>query len=130
MRPYTAPDDSTITALRTAPRRSFTPRTERSDDPSHASKEARMTPTTHPRRIAAATLALLALAAPAATAQPIMDGRMNVRGEPAPAPHVRTADESFDWGSAGIGAAATAGLVLVAAGGFAAAHRARTTLAP
>jgi hypothetical protein len=89
-----------------------------------------MSPTTHPRRIAAATLALLALLAPSATAQPIMDGRINVRAERAPAPQVRTADESFDWGSAGIGAAATAGLVLVAAGGFAAARRARTPVAP
>jgi len=89
-----------------------------------------MSPTTHTRRVAAATLALLALAAPAATAQPIMDGRASVRAEPAPAPQVRTADERFDWGSAGIGAAATVGLALVAAGGFAAAHRARTPLAP
>jgi hypothetical protein len=84
-----------------------------------------MSPITHARRIAAVTLALLALAAPAATARPIVDSRINVPAEPAPA-----AVESFDWGSAGIGAAATAGLVLVAAGGFAAAHRARTPLAP
>lgn len=89
-----------------------------------------MTPTTHPRTIAAATLLAFALAAPAATARPIMDGPINVPAEPAPAPPVRVADESFDWGSAGIGAAATGGLVLVAAGGFAAAHRARTRLAP
>jgi hypothetical protein len=93
-------------------------------------KEASMSPTTHPRRIAAATLALLALAAPAATARPIMDGPTNVPAEPAPAPPVREADESFDWGSAGIGAAATGGLIVVAAGGLAAAHRARTRLAP
>jgi hypothetical protein len=89
-----------------------------------------MSPTTHPRRIAAATLALLALAAPAATARPIMDGPIKVPAEPAPAPHVPAAGESFDWGSGGIGAAATAGLVLVAVGGFAAAHRARTPPAP
>lgn len=88
-----------------------------------------MSPTTHPRRIAAATLALLALAAPAATARPIMDGPINAPAEPAPAPPVRATDESFDWGSAGIGAAAAGGLVLVAAGGFTAAHRARTRLA-
>jgi hypothetical protein len=97
-------------------------------------KEACMSPTTHPRRIAAATLLALALAlalaAPAATARPIMDGPSNAPAEPAPAPPVRATDESFDWGSAGIGAAATGGLILVAAGGFAAAHRARTRLAP
>jgi hypothetical protein len=86
---------------------------------------ARMNLTTRPRRIAAATLALLALAAPAATAQPIIDGRVNVPAEPAPARHVPAVDESFDLGSAGIGAAAAAGLALVAVGGVAAAHRAR-----
>ena len=91
---------------------------------------ARMSPTTRARRIAAATLALLALAAPAATAQPILDGPIDVPAEPAPARHAPAPDESFDWGSAGIGAGATAGLVLVAAGGFAAAHRARNPLAP
>jgi hypothetical protein len=90
----------------------------------------RMSPTTRLRRIAAATLALLALGAPAATAQPIMDGPAGVPAEHATARHVPAADESFDWGSAGIGAAATAGLVLVAAGGYAAAHRARSPLAP
>jgi hypothetical protein len=89
-----------------------------------------MSPNTHPRRIAAVTLALLALAAPAATARPITDGRINAPAEPASAQHITAADESFDWGSAGIGAAATAGLVLVGAGGVAAAHRARTPLAP
>jgi hypothetical protein len=82
-----------------------------------------MTSTTHPRRIAAATLAVLALAAPAATARPLMDRPA------APAPvhgaAAQAADEGFEWGSAGIGAAATAGLVLVAAGGFAGIHRAR-----
>jgi hypothetical protein len=84
-----------------------------------------MTPITHPRRIAAATLAVLALAAPVATARPLMDRP----ADPDPAPAAPAADESFDWGSAGMGAATTAGLVLVAAGGLAASHRARTRLA-
>jgi hypothetical protein len=35
----------------------------------------------------------------------------------------------FDWGSAGIGAAAGAGLVLVGAGSFALTHRGRVRLA-
>jgi hypothetical protein len=94
-------------------------------------KEARMTPTTHPRKTAAATLLALALAlaAPPAMARPILDPP-NQSDLSAPPPIVEATDESFDWASAGIGAAATGGLVLVAAGGFAAAHRARTRLAP
>jgi hypothetical protein len=77
----------------------------------------------HPSRIAAATFAMLALAAPAATARPIVDRPLNVPAEPAPAPPVQASEESFDWGSAGIGGAATGGLILVVFGGFAAAHR-------
>jgi hypothetical protein len=85
-----------------------------------------MRPTTHRRSVAlaaAAALAALALAAPPAVARPILDPPTQ-RDLSAPPP-VQAADESFDWGSAGIGAAATGGLVLVAAGGFAAAQRAR-----
>jgi hypothetical protein len=85
-----------------------------------------MTSTTHACRIAAATLAVLALAAPAATARPLID--RPVDPAPAHAPAAQAADASFDWGSAGIGAATTAGLVLVAAGGFAATHRPRPRL--
>ena len=80
---------------------------------------------THPRRIAAATFAVLALAAPAATARPIVDPPIDVPAEPAPAPLVQASQEGFDWGSAGIGAAATAGLILVASGAFAATHHGR-----
>jgi hypothetical protein len=97
-----------------------------------------MSSITHQRgllRTAAATLAAFALAAPAAVAMPI-DGPPTRppttepdRSAPPPVT-TRASDESFDWGAAGIGAAATGGLVLVAAGGFAAAHRARTRLAP
>jgi hypothetical protein len=76
----------------------------------------------HPRRIAAATFAMLALAAPAATARPIVDRPLDGPSEPAAAPPVSASEESFDWGTAGVGAAA-AGLVLAAAGGFAAVHR-------
>jgi hypothetical protein len=75
-----------------------------------------MTPTIHSRRIATATLATLALAAPAATARPLTDRP----AAPTPAPAAPAADASLDWGSAGIGAATAAGLVLIAAGGFAA----------
>jgi hypothetical protein len=88
-------------------------------------------------RIAAATLAAFALAAPAAAAMPIdpptkpptqRDLSALDATPAAPRVVVRATDESFDWGAAGIGAAAS-GLVLVAAGGLAAAHRARTRLA-
>ena len=82
-----------------------------------------MSPTTHPRRIAAVTLAMLALAAPAATARPAMDPPNVPAAEPSSSPAVDAAAESFDWGAAGVGAAATAALALVATGGFAAAHR-------
>ena len=40
-----------------------------------------------------------------------------------------TPDSGFDWGSAGIGAAAGAGLVLVGAGSFALSYRGRVRLA-
>jgi hypothetical protein len=85
-----------------------------------------MNPTTHPlsvTRIAAATLAALALASPAAIAKPIRESPSDAT--PTPPVTVQATDESFDWGSAGIGAAATGGLVLVALGGFATARRAR-----
>jgi hypothetical protein len=78
---------------------------------------------THPRRIAATTFAVLALAAPAATARPIVDHPIDGPAEPGPAGPVQASDERFDWPSAGIGAAATAGLILVATGGVAATHR-------
>jgi hypothetical protein len=76
----------------------------------------------HPSRIAAATFAVLALAAPAATARPIVDRPLDGPAEPAAAPPVSASEEGFDWGSAGVGAAA-AGLILAAGGGLAAVHR-------
>src|SRR4051812_32816389 len=80
--------------------------------------------------------AALALAAPAATARtdppsPIVIPTVTARTDPpAPATHisaprVQPTDTGFDWASAGIGAAAAGGLVLVALGGFGATHRAR-----
>jgi hypothetical protein len=80
----------------------------------------------NPRNTAAATLLALAFAAPTATARPLIDPPLNPPPRPTPAPSVRAADEGFDWGSAGLGAAVTGGLVLVATGGFTAARRART----
>ena len=81
-------------------------------------------------RIAATCLAITALAAPAAHARPALDAPV---GHPAPqrSPVVVTSSPSsgFDWGSAGIGAAAGAGLVLVGAGSFALTYRGRVRVA-
>jgi hypothetical protein len=94
----------------------------------------------------AVAAAALALAAPSAAARPIDNrpARLSEQeiqtlasrgiGAPVPATHTRTprvesADTGFDWGSAGLGAAATGGLLLVAIGGFGAAQRARMRLA-
>jgi hypothetical protein len=76
-------------------------------------------------RTAAATLLALALAAPAAAARPIVD--LPNQGDVAAPPRVvvQASDDGFHWGSAGIGAAATGGLALIAAGGLAVARRAR-----
>ena len=45
------------------------------------------------------------------------------------APQVRSTDDRFDWASASIGAAIAGALVLIAIGGFGAAHRAHLRLA-
>jgi hypothetical protein len=81
-------------------------------------------------RIAAASLALAALAAPAAQARPALDAPVG-HHEPQGSAVVVTStpDSGFDWGSAGIGAAAGAGLVLVGAGSFALSYRGRVRLA-
>jgi hypothetical protein len=49
--------------------------------------------------------------------------------ERSPAVVVSAPDNGFDWGSAGIGAAAGAGLVLVGAGSFALSYKGRVRLA-
>ena len=72
------------------------------------------------------TLAMLALAAPPALARPITDRPAAVPAEPNPAAPAEPAGESFDWGAAGVGGAATAVLALVATGGLAAAQRGRS----
>jgi hypothetical protein len=89
-------------------------------------------------RAGAGALAVVALAAPAASARPVdppagwkltppADTRSHAD---APAPTiVRSTDDSFDWGSAGIGAAAAA-IVLVSVGGVRARSRVRPRPAP
>ena len=85
-------------------------------------------------RIAAASLALAALAAPTANARVALDPPTSHQGA-AIAPQRSTIvvsaspERGFDWDSAGIGAAAGAGLVLVGAGSFALTHRGRLPLA-
>jgi hypothetical protein len=81
-------------------------------------------------RIVAASLAIAALAAPAAQARPALDAPV-AHHEPQRSALVVTSspDGGFDWGSAGIGAAAGAGLVLVGAGSFALSYRGRVRLA-
>jgi hypothetical protein len=96
------------------------------------------------RRALALSLALPVLAAPAAVAQPLDSGPypthteqqvLASRGLGAPTsvraavPPVRSANDGFDWGDAGIGAAAAGGLVLVGIGGLGLASRTRIRLA-
>jgi hypothetical protein len=85
-------------------------------------------PPHRPRRLTravAGALAATALVAPAAGARPI-DPVPGWKASPAssrsdaaaPAPTViRTVDDGFDWGSAGIGAAAVGAIVLLSLGG-------------
>ncbi len=80
-------------------------------------------------RAAAATLAVAALAAaPAgAGARPAIDPPTTQPPAAVHVPAVTTAsrDEGFDWGSAGIGAAAGAGLILAGAGTLVVARHSR-----
>lgn len=77
-------------------------------------------------RIAATWLAITALAAPAAQARPALDAP---GGHPEPVVVTSSPSSGFDWGSAGIGAAAGAGIVLVGAGSFALTYRGRVRVA-
>ena len=89
-------------------------------------------------RAGAGALAIIALAAPAASARPVdppvgwkLTPPAETRSQPhVPAPTiVRSTDDSFDWGSAGIGAAAAA-IVLISVGGVRARSRVRPRPAP
>ena len=80
-------------------------------------------------RLVAVSLATAALAAPAASARPVLDppvapGSQPVVIEPEPARIVQSVDEGFDWGSAAIGAGVAGSLILlVSAGGISYRHR-------
>ena len=85
----------------------------------------------HRRTIRAAlTVTAAALVTTAPASANVADYHAPVTRPAHPQPTVRTrvievSANGFDWRDATIGAAATGGLVLVAAGGFGAAHRAR-----
>jgi hypothetical protein len=82
------------------------------------------------QRTACLAIAALGIAAPAAGASPIADQGT----EPSPPPThtqvvVRSVHDGFDWGSAGVGAAAGAGLMIVGVGAIGAGYRNRIRLA-
>ena len=95
-----------------------------------------------PRRLTralAGALAVTALAAPTAVARPVDAAPSWTARVPAsshsdaavPAPTViRTIDNGFDWGSAGIGAGAAAAIILLSLGGVRAGSRLRVRPAP
>ena len=91
----------------------------------------------HLARPLAAAITALALAAPSAMALTNQEEQVLAsRGVGAPypaiqigAPRTDSTDTGFDWSSAGIGAGAAAGLILVAAGGFGATQRTRFRVA-
>jgi hypothetical protein len=75
-------------------------------------------------------LAVLALAAPAASARPATDPPLDqgngaqIAIEPEPAPVVQSVDDGFDWASAAIGAGIAGGIILLVAwGGVTYRHR-------
>jgi hypothetical protein len=80
------------------------------------------------KRLGAVLATSIALLVPAiAPAVPADYRAQSPKAEPivaAPPSH-----DGFDWGAAAVGAAAFGGLVLVAAGSFAGAHRVRTRVA-
>jgi hypothetical protein len=89
-------------------------------------------------RMLAVGMTAAALAAPPAVARPIDGPDEPVRPDPvtpvevesAPVPVVREIDESFDWGSAAVGAGAAGALVVVVAlGGVAYSSRHRIGVA-
>ena len=95
-----------------------------------------------PRRLTralAGALAITALAAPAAVARPVDATPSRMASPPAsshsnatvPAPTViRTIDNGFDWGSAGIGAGAAAAIILLSLGGVRVGSRVSVRPAP
>jgi hypothetical protein len=95
-------------------------------------KEPQMPSHRHSRlaRVTAAGLMAAALTPAAAVARPAIDPPVAQHTPQRPAVVVASTDHGgFDWGSAGIGAAAGAGLVLVGAGSFALTYRGRVRLA-
>ena len=83
-------------------------------------------------KLIAATAASTALLLPAVASARPADLRGPAPAAPKPAPVIvagPSSDSGFDWRDAGVGAGAAGGLVIIAAGGFAAAYRFRARLA-
>jgi hypothetical protein len=79
-------------------------------------------------KLLATGIASVALLVPAgASARPA--DLVPATARPAPVVAAAPSDSGFDWAAAGVGAGATGGLALIAAGGFVAAHRVRIRLA-
>jgi hypothetical protein len=78
-------------------------------------------------KLLAAGVASAALLVPAGASARVADA-VPAASRPAPVVTVQSSPSSsgFDWGAAGVGAGAAGGLVLIAAGGFGVAYRART----
>jgi hypothetical protein len=87
----------------------------------------------------AGALAVTALAAPGAVARPV-DPAASWTASPSASSHsdaavpaptvIRTIDDGFDWGSAGIGAGAAAAIILLSLGGVRAGSRLGARPAP
>jgi hypothetical protein len=81
------------------------------------------------RLVSIAASAALLVPAATASARPADSRAPVTTSTPAPVVVRESSDAGFDWGDAGIGAGATGGLVLIAAGAFAASYRVRTRVA-
>jgi hypothetical protein len=78
-------------------------------------------------KLLAAGVLSAALLVPAGASARIADaGPAPVRVAPVVTVQPSSSDSGFDWAAAGVGAGAAGGLVLIAAGGFGVAYRART----
>jgi hypothetical protein len=79
-------------------------------------------------RLLATGVASAALLVPAGAAARPTDV-VPATARPAPVVTVESSGSGFDWGAAGVGAGASGGLMLIAAGSFAGASRFRSRLA-
>jgi hypothetical protein len=77
-------------------------------------------------KLLAAGVASAALLVPAGASARVADAGPTIpQHAPVVSVQPSSSNSGFDWGAAGVGAGAAGGLVLIAAGGFGAAYRAR-----